>query len=178
MTARANYDADALKQLPIFAGMSDRERRELLDIAVVKQFKAGDEVLAQGKDGKDFWIILDGKCQVIRQASDTGGCAIVLAELEPPAHFGEMSFFHHAPHSASVRALTTIQLLRFQRQSYDELLQAGELAAYKLALNVVDVLADRLRRMDQWVTELVCSGPDEHQISEWARFRQKLFTGT
>jgi CRP-like cAMP-binding protein len=90
-----------------------------------------------------------------------------------------MSFFSPAPHSASVVAKTPVRLLSITRQDYDKLLAAGSLAAYKLAYNVVQSLAHRLRRMDDWVAELSTSeksnGKAEEVVPEWHEFRKKLF---
>ena len=82
---------------------------------------------------------------------------MVLAELEPYSLFGEMSFFSPAPHSANVVAKTPVKLLSIARSDYDDLIRDGVSAAYKLAYNVVESVADRLRRMDEWIAEL--AGP-------------------
>ena len=53
-------------------------------------------------------------------------------------------------------------------------------AAYKLAYNVVENVATRLRRMDEWVAEQSAQ-PDQDgstaKLPEWRRFREKLFNG-
>lgn len=166
--------ADRLAHIPLFDGMNAAQLEHLTSILSVVRFEAGDEVLAQGANGQSLWVVLDGKCRVLARAPND--CeAVVLADLEPPAHFGEMSFFHYAPHSASVRAVTAVELLRLQRDDFDRFIDSGDLAAYRLAMNVLDEMADRLRRMDQWVTELVCKQHDRRQVSEWSRFRQTLF---
>jgi len=165
---------DRLALIPLFSGIDPEQLEHLASILSIVRYEAGDEVLAQGANGRNLWVLLDGKCRVIARAPND--CeTVVLAELEPPAHFGEMSFFHNATHSASVRAETAIELLRLQRKDFDRFIDSGDLAAYRLALNVLDEMADRLRRMDQWVTELVCNQQDRRQVSEWSRFRQTLF---
>jgi CRP-like cAMP-binding protein len=168
---------DVLKMLPIFEGMTDRERQQLVDIASTLEFKPGEVALRQGKRSQNLMVVLEGKCNVMRQIDGGAPKEVLLAELEPYSHFGEMSFFSDAPHSASVRAATPLKLLRFERRDYDLLVAEGNLAAYKLAYNLIDEIADRLRKMDVWVSQLVDNKLDERQVSEWSTFRDKLFSG-
>jgi CRP-like cAMP-binding protein len=200
--------ADILRQIPIFKGMNDTERRQLAEMAAVIPFREGDLVLAQGRTSQNLWIVLEGECEVFKDADAaasagvTAGPSIRLALLTPYSNFGEMSFFHPAAHSASVRAATAVSLLRIERADYNELVAEGASAAHKLACNAIDSLAERLRRMDEWVAELMRAGqataaavqaaappgapasaggppvgqPSPH-IAEWDRFRDKLFAG-
>ena len=178
-------DSKTLRQIPIFGNMNDSERRQLAEISSTIPFKAGDIVLHQGQSRQNLWIVLTGQCEVYTEAdaASTAREPIRLALLEPYSNFGEMSFFHAAPHSASVRATTEVTLLRIERADYQELVLEGASAAYKLACNAIDSLADRLRRMDDWVADLVRHGrqmeaaPVDGRVPEWSHFRDKLFTG-
>lgn len=169
---------DVLAALPIFHDMTEGERAELCDIAHVCDYQPGEVVLRQGETGQHLWIVLSGRCRVARSVNSGVGCVIDLAELGPRDQFGEMSFFHTAPHSASIEALSPFKLLRIDRTDYDRLIAAGSIAAHKLALNCVDDLADRLRRMDEWVTDLLCKQDNKNNASEWTRFREKLFSNS
>ena len=66
-------------------------------------------------------------------------------------------------------------MLKIERSKFDELVEDGAMVAYKLALNSVEVLADRLRRMDEWVTDLLGDEPEVDPMTEWTSFREKLF---
>jgi CRP/FNR family transcriptional regulator, cyclic AMP receptor protein len=177
------------KQVPIFAGLNESECRQLADIATVQVFKSGELLVRQGEMNRTFWILLEGMCEVIRWPGDgppkTAGAGslawsrtgepIVLAVLAPFTHFGEMSFFRPAPHSASVRAQTGGRALRIERVDYDDLIRDGVWGAYKLAYNVTQTLADRLRRMDEWIGELMAHRPATECEPEWNKFRERLF---
>jgi CRP-like cAMP-binding protein len=166
---------EVLSQLPLFRGMTDDQRQQLLDIASTLEFEPGEVALRQDKQSQNLLVVLAGKCQVVKRTDGDPPRDVVLAELKPHDHFGDMSFFHPAPHSASVIAVTKLQLLRFERSDYELLIQEDSIAAYKLAYNMVDVLADRLRKMDEWVSDLTGNALDETPSSEWSTFRNKLF---
>ena len=179
-----SLSADVLRKIPLFDHMNDSERRQLAEAATIKQCQAGEEILRQGNKSQNLWIVLEGQCEVYKESTAGDGCGpVMLAVLEPYSSFGEMTFFHPDTHSASVRAKTPVKLMKMERLDYDELVQDGASAAYKLACNAVDCLAERLRRMDDWVAELKCNVPTatasavNERVPEWTAFRDKLFTG-
>lgn len=181
--------SDVLRKIPIFGRMNDTERRQLAEIGGTVSYAPGDVILRQGGNSQNLWVLLDGACEVVKDpdANQPRAKEVRLAVLGPFSNFGEMSFFHPAPHSASVRAQSTVKLLRIERADYEELVEEGASAAYKLSCNAIDSLAERLRRMDEWVAELLLANSPEaepatdgvvaERVPEWSRFRDKLFTG-
>src|SRR5262245_37064821 len=117
----------AFARCPLFRGMTADERQELVGLLDGKVYPAGSLILSQGESFQHIWIVLRGRCQVVKQSRS--GTEKELGTLEPFGVFGEMSFFHPAPHSASVRALTEVEVVRMPRDKYDTLLRAGSLAA-------------------------------------------------
>jgi len=166
---------DPLAKLPIFSGMSDKEIQAALACAHLVEIEAGEQIITQGKLVPNLWFIREGRCEVKRRTE--AGCDLKLAELGPDTQFGEMSFFHAAPHSADVIALTDMKLLRMAREDYDQLCTEGNPIAFKLAINSLEQLADRLRRTDQWITELVCKENHQPTPTEWTSFRKLIFRG-
>ena len=166
---------DSLAKLPIFHGMSDRERDEALALGKIVEVKSGEPIITQGKMVRNLWFIREGECQVTRRTE--GGCQLNLAKLGPNTQFGEMSFFHAAPHSADVIALTDMKLVCLSREDYDKLLASGNPVAFKLAMNSLEQLAERLRRTDEWITNLVCGENHKPSASEWTAFRNRIFRG-
>jgi len=163
---------ESLAQLPIFHGMSEVERRELLAICQRVQVK---QIITQGKLVQNLWFILEGECEVTRRTES--GCQLNLATLGPNMQFGEMSFFHAAPHSADVISTTDTELLRLARKDFDALCAAANPVAFKLAMNSLEQMAERLRRTDEWITNLVCKEHHQPTSSEWTTFRELIFRG-
>jgi CRP-like cAMP-binding protein len=179
---------DIFSKVPLFHGLNETECRQVAEIAQYREFAPGELIIRQGQSSQELWVLLEGKCDVVKITSEekTPPEAVVLAILVPYGHFGEMSFFHSAPHSASVRAQTAVKLLKIIRGDYEELIQEGCRAAYKVAYNTVHCLADRLRKMDEWVAELMAkASADGHIVAtptptgpahEWSIFREKMLT--
>lgn len=168
-------NSDSLARLPIFHGMSEQERDEALALGQLVEVDAGEHIITQGKMVRNLWFIREGECEVTRRTE--GGCEFNLAKLGPNSQFGEMSFFHAAPHSADVIALTDMKLVSLSRENYDALLASGNPVAFKLAMNSLEQLAERLRRTDEWITNLVCGENHKPTPSEWTAFRDLIFRG-
>jgi CRP-like cAMP-binding protein len=90
--------------------------------------------------------------------------------------FGEMSFFDEAVHSASVRTLSEVEVMRLSRSRFDELTAVCPSAARKIAACTASILADRLRQMDDWVCRLVERPDGAGHREEWQEFRKKLYS--
>jgi CRP/FNR family transcriptional regulator, cyclic AMP receptor protein len=167
-----------LRDIPLFRNLNPSERRQIADVIHMQEFKPGDIVIRQGESSRNLWVVVEGRCDVVKHLDRVSFDAesVVLAVLEPFNQFGEMSFFHPAPHSADVRAQTAVKLLQIPYVDYKDMVDEQISAAYKLALNAVESLAERLRRMDDWIAELISHQPaSEAQSSEWSVFREKLF---
>ena len=158
---------------PIFNGMTLDERGQVLERLEHLCFSEEETILREGKSTQYLWIIVRGRCQVVKETK-TGDRE--LAVLESCAVFGEMSFFNPAPHSASVRAVTNVEIMRLSRESYDELEQSGSTAAAKIAVNTVKVLAERLQQMDEFTGRLVDQLDVSGHKKEWWDFRSKLYS--
>jgi CRP-like cAMP-binding protein len=173
---------ETLRRIPLLNGMNESELHQMADVLQTRQFAAGEYVIRQGDESRDLWIVISGQCEVVRRLKTSEenhrpAESLVLAVLEPFHHFGEMSFFHPAPHSADVRARGPLELIQITHADYADMIQEGVWAAFKLAYNVVQQLAQRLRRMDEWVAELANNPQAAANVPEWSRFRNKLFDG-
>jgi CRP-like cAMP-binding protein len=171
----ANHNSKPLPS-PIFTSMSAAEREQVLALLETQTYQGGDTILREGESTQRLWIIVSGRCEVFILRSDRTENR--LATLEPGAVFGEMSFFHPAPHSATVRAETEVEVMRLTRQKFDQLHELSPGAACKIAANTAGIIAERLRRMDKWVRDFVENREGEtHPVKEeWEEFRAKLYS--
>ncbi|QDT32541.1 cyclic nucleotide-binding domain-containing protein [Thalassoglobus polymorphus] len=136
-------------------------------------FIKGADILSEGNTYQGLWLILDGTCKVIKRCGDQEN---VLATLEPGTVFGEMSFFECVPHSASVRAETNVKTLCLTREEFEALRTSCGTVNEKIAINLVKLISERLRRMDGWTCELIETDGSTQQHQEWHDFRARLYS--
>lgn len=160
---------------PLFESMTPDELDAVFRLMKTEHFAAGEEILTEGLVYQSLWVIVDGRCEVVKGKSNSQ--ANRLAVHEAGGVFGEMSFLATAPHSASVRALSDVDTMRLTREAYDQLRAECPAAADKIACSLVVILSARLRRMDEWTCGLVQNSGNERHHAEWQDFRAKLYAG-
>src|SRR6188768_1720265 len=94
----------ALKAVPFFTLLSDRELDVIRAVASEKSYPKNAVVLTEGEMGDSLYMIQSGKVKVF--IGDEEGREIILKILGPGDLFGEMSMIDKQPRSASV---TTIE---------------------------------------------------------------------
>jgi len=88
------------------------------------RFTHGEVLMRQGDDGESFYVLVHGKVQGSIANSDTA--RPVEFELPPGALFGEMSLLTGLPRSATMTAVTSCELLEFDRGAFTHLLSLRE----------------------------------------------------
>ena len=88
-------DAKRLESIPLFAGLSRKERRSVAQRADEVDVEAGREIVREGDFPYEFFAIEEGTAEVKRGEQH-------LAELGPGDFFGEMGLLENAPRNASV----------------------------------------------------------------------------
>jgi len=80
----------------------------------------GQVVVRQGEPGDFFYVIMEGRCMVTREAPNQK--AMRLAELDSGSCFGEESLIADAERNATVTMLTRGRLMRLSKQDFRLLL--------------------------------------------------------
>lgn len=164
----------ALAKLQIFEGLPDSAAQKVCDALVVQDYPESQTILNEGDQIQALWIILEGKCVVSRCCRP--GDERILAELDAGDVFGEMSFVRTAPHSASIQTRSAVKVAAYRRSDFQKLFESDPEAACQIYGNIASVLAERLRRMDNWVCDLVDTPQGNDHKDEWQSFRSAVYT--
>lgn len=82
------------------------------------RFPAGEIIFRQGDPGDFVYTIISGDVEVVRNEPDGES---VLARLAPGQYFGEMALLSDAPRTASVRAVTDVEVVTLSRADFSTL---------------------------------------------------------
>jgi len=126
-----------LREVPLFAGLSDRHLRKVGKLAMLASYPAGVAIVREGTRGHDFFVILEGEAAV----TPRGG---PVAKLAAGDHFGEMALLDRRPRSATVTTETAMTALRIPGSAFQKLLRREP----TIALALLETLSVRVRDLE------------------------------
>jgi CRP/FNR family transcriptional regulator, cyclic AMP receptor protein len=134
---------EIIRGVPLFANLSKAEAREVAKLCSERTFEPDQEIFRQGEDAQLMVAILAGSARVSRDGKSittvTAGDAI-----------GEMSLIDGHRRSASVIALTRVEVVVIYQTTFAKLLDTNPSIARKLLL----AQTARLRTADQKLAAL------------------------
>ncbi len=148
----------AVRNMPLFKHLTYKEQMAVLAVAAVKAFEPGKEIVRQGTDGDDLYVLVAGKVSI-----ETGG--VKLSELVTGGHFGEMGIVDNAPRSATVRAIEPTRCLVFLRVDLMALMRREPTLAVKVLWAFAQALSDRLRAANAELSEVRSELENQVEIS-------------
>ncbi len=128
-------------------------RKELITLAAFsdeKRFAAGASLFQEGDEGREMYIILEGRVIISKFIPGAGEEA--LAILERGDFFGEMSLIDGEPRSADARAYSgQLTVLTLDQETVNEVLAMDPHAALEFMQLLCRLIANRLREIDEKV---------------------------
>ena len=119
-------------------------------ISLGKRYKDKECVVRQGEEGNCMFVIQKGELEVIEAAAD---CEVHLGKLKAGDIFGEMALFEKEPRSATVRAIGEAWVLTVDKRTLLRRIKEDPL----VALNIIEILCQRIRVMDKRTVNLETS---------------------
>ncbi len=147
-----------LVDAPMFGDLDATELSRVVHIMQIRKAKPGEWVFREGEAGDAWYVIFEGELEVVKESPEGNR---VIAILGRRACFGEMAILDGSPRSASVRATRDLTVFRFPRQRFTQLLDEGNIAAYKLVYQISLVLVSRQRRTTSRLVELMAASGQE-----------------
>jgi CRP/FNR family cyclic AMP-dependent transcriptional regulator len=137
-----------LKNIPLFAGLDEKELSLLEQHANTRTFPKNAILITEGDDTDSLYIIESGKVRIFMSNPD--GKEIILNEQGPGEHFGELALIDDAPRSASVMALEKTRVSIISRQDFRQVLGKHP----DLAFSLIRDLSRRIRVLSENVKDL------------------------
>src|ERR1700730_5692777 len=131
---------DQLRGIPLFAGCNDVALASIDRLVDAHHAPAGTVLTREGGVGLESFVIVSGTAAVTVRGQR-------VAELGPGAVFGEMAVLQHEPRSATVAAVTAMDLLVVSPANLSRLLLTDGVA-HKVLVG----LSERLRAADDKIT--------------------------
>jgi NTE family protein len=136
-----NYEY-ILKEIPLFASLSDKEQAYVVRKSSVAEYKKGQIIYKEGSPPSYFYCILRGR--VVISTLDRYGKQTILECLHRGKYFGVISVLTGEPHSVTAKAINDCLLLTISKDDFDSLLKKIP----QLAIDLSKTLSRRLKRKD------------------------------
>jgi len=104
-------DVALLQDVPMLRPLPEATIEQLASRLTRVELPAGASVLEQGDEGDEFYVIEQGRAQVIREGEP-------ISSLEPGSCFGEIALIRSCPRTASVRATTALTVRTLNRSAF------------------------------------------------------------
>jgi CRP/FNR family cyclic AMP-dependent transcriptional regulator len=130
-----NVDAKSLERVPLFAGLSPKDREKVARWADTVDLPAGKHLLEEGRLPHEFFVILDGEVEVMHDGEH-------LATLGPGDFFGEIALIEHGRRTASVVAASPTRLAVMSPIAFDAMRREMP----RVAERVEAVIRERMAR--------------------------------
>src|SRR5256884_1653304 len=142
-------EAIYLKQVPLFAGLADEDIRGLMALAKRRTFRSGEAIFHREDPGQVLYVIKEGKVKISLISPD--GQEISLVVFGKGECFGEFAILDGLPRSADAVALEKVECYTLQRSDFHNAIMKNP----RIAIQIMEVLCERLRRTDQQVEDLI-----------------------
>jgi small-conductance mechanosensitive channel len=146
-----------LRHVDFLRGLNDDELRLLLPTVAVRQFGAGEMLMRAGEQGDSMFIVRRGTAEVFATAAD--GQTRHLANYSRGDFTGEMALMTGDPRSASVRAITDLEVIEMDREGFTRLFKEHPDAAAGIGNIIAARNQDRLEKLSSGATMDGKGGP-------------------
>ena len=135
MALRRDAKIELLKKVPLFAGCSKSELRELAKSADELDVREGTVLTREGKSGREFFVLISGTAKVTKSERK-------IAELGPGDWLGEIALITDSPRTATVTATSPVDLLVITDRRFRTVVETMP----SIALKVLSSVGERLSR--------------------------------
>ncbi|MBF0413539.1 MAG: cyclic nucleotide-binding domain-containing protein [Desulfamplus sp.] len=155
-TAPSEKDTNQLTSLlsgySMFQSLDDNEIKNIVERLKLKEYNPGEVVIQKGEHGKNLFIIVSGKVEVI---DDQG---VVLDTMGSEDVFGEMSLISGDTVNATIKVVETAKLLYLNGKEFISMLRMYPALQMYFARLLSKRLSNRLKKADIEKTEYLQSG--------------------
>ena len=130
-------EIEALRGVPLFSGMSDKDLHKVVGIAKVVDHSSGQLVVGEDNSAVGFHLILEGNAK-----ATVGGEAV--GTLSSGDYFGEISLIDGKPRSATVTATSDLKTLVVPSWSFNHMLDQHP----EMMRHLLIELCARLRKVE------------------------------
>ena len=138
---------EILKASFVFNMLDDDELVQIAEVVSEEVYPVGESLIIEDEFGKSLFILTSGAVEVMKKSKS--GKRKRLAVLGPGECFGELSLFDGLAHSATIKTLTEVKLLRITKDDFYVIVDSHSRAALKIMGKIIQIVCARLRNANE-----------------------------
>lgn len=139
-------DIEKVKEIKLFNELSITEIERILEIAKVKDFKAGQVIIRENEAGKELYIVIKGSVRISKLVST--GETITFTILKENNFFGELSLLTQKPHSATAEAVEETTVMVINKTDFEKFIEITPAAGFKILKAIICEISELLKQMN------------------------------
>jgi len=139
---------ELLKSSPYFSGLGSDELEAIDRLVFEKNYDQGAMIALEGEMAEALYFVASGAVRIFKTSTD--GKEQTLAIVRHEETFNEVPVFDENANPASAQAMTPVTLYGISRNDAGNILRSYP----SIAINVIKVMADRLRHLVSLVEDL------------------------
>jgi CRP-like cAMP-binding protein len=145
---KMNILSKLLKRSPLFAGLNEKELKEIIAIASLKQVEKRKIIFSDCDEANGLYVVLSGKVKLYKVSSE--GKEQILHVISPPEAFGEASLFLKGSHPFYAETLSDGQFLFFPKRDFLRLIKKNS----RLSANMSVALSHYVKKYASLIEDL------------------------
>jgi CRP/FNR family transcriptional regulator, cyclic AMP receptor protein len=121
----------------------------IFSFAQVREVSAGLALVQAGEDDRALYLLIDGTLGVRMPREESA-----FKTIDAPSVVGELAFFDHRPRSATLDAVTDVEVVRLDEAGFERLAAAEPELAHAMLRDLARILALRLRMASEVIANL------------------------
>jgi len=142
----ASEVVELLARVPVFATLGEEDVQRIAQLAVPREFDAGQVVFREGDSSDTCYVVRRGRVRAVRDHRD--GRTITLANFGPGDIFGELALFEDERRSATIEALAATSAIAVLGPDMRRLMARHP----DITMKLVIALGRRLRETNERLT--------------------------
>ena len=142
---------EKLKKIKLFRDLKDDDEKlaKVAKIVSWQQCKAGDQVITEGEEGSELYILQKGVVSILKKTLDQELYTIITFKDDEEVFFGELALLDNEVRSASVTAKTDCEFLVINRGNFIRLGGEDPRLGLLVTRAIGGELCKRLRKANQ-----------------------------
>ena len=139
---------EIIKSNPYFEGLSSSEIEAIGELVFEKKYERDEMLLLEGEAATSLYFVVSGAVKIFKTSAD--GKEQILYIIRPQETFNEVPVLNGGVNPASAQAMTPLSIYGVSRDDMQVILHKYN----QVALNIIQVMAKRLRHMISLVEDL------------------------